>query len=93
MGVEGEGHEFGPEEEPGEPTAEEIIEACRAHLDEDAMAGFEGLEDVGDVLGYAFGALIEAGEDPDGILAAAGIILPEGSETEEEQTGKEDESV
>jgi len=93
MSVEGEGQEFVPEEEPGEPTAQEIIEACRAHLDEDAMAGFEELEDPWDVLGYAHAALIEAGEDPDEILAAAGITLPEGSGTEDKREGAEAEGV
>jgi len=92
MSVEGEGQEFVPEGEPGEPTVEEIIEACRLHLSEDEMAGFEGL-DANDALGYAYAALLEAEKDPDEILAAAGIILPEESETEGEQTGAEAEGV
>ena len=72
--VEGEGS-FSPEREQDEPTIAEIVEACREELDEDALVGFEGLEDIGDVVGYAIGALFEAGiENPEDFLREKGIL-------------------
>ncbi|MCX6809200.1 MAG: hypothetical protein NTZ65_00360 [Candidatus Berkelbacteria bacterium] len=61
------------EAEKGEPTVAELVEICTGILDEDALAGFEGLE-LDDAIGYAYAALIEAGEDPDQFLLEKGFL-------------------
>ena len=61
------------EAEKGEPTIEELVEICSGILDKDVLAGLEGLE-FDDAIGYAYAALIEAGEDPDQVLTEKGFL-------------------
>ena len=85
MSRENEGKtEFGRGEDE---VRNEIVEGCGGVIENyfpEDMEFYLGLEDVEDLVGTLYGALLEIGEDPDEILAEFGIL--EGGAREEERS-------
>ncbi len=70
-------------EEPNELTREELVAKLRSvlapeHIDY-LLEAIEQGDDLQDMIGHAYGALLEQGEDPDEVLAELGITEQEGS--------------
>lgn len=61
------------EQEAGEPTPEELADACKEVLTEEDCQELASME-IDDAIGYAFTLLLEAGEDPDEFLKEKGIL-------------------
>lgn len=56
-------------------TSAEIADACREVLGEDVCADIAAEGDPGEALGFAFAALIQAGQDdPEAFLKGEGIL-------------------
>lgn len=56
-------------------TSVEIADACRDVLDADVCADIAAEGDSGEALGFAFAALIQAGQDdPEAFLKSKGIL-------------------
>lgn len=65
--------QFNPEQEDGEPTVGDIVNACAELLGDEVREDFDGLE-FEEALGYAYSLLLENSEDPDEIFTEKGII-------------------
>jgi len=63
-----------PEKKRGDPTPDEIADACREILDEATLEEIRAIGDIEGALGLAFTALIEAGEDPEAFLIEQGVL-------------------
>ena len=68
-------------EETAELTCEELIARLRSVLNPEHIGFLEDSiqhgDDIQDMIGYAYGALLEQGEDPDEVLAELGITQAE----------------
>lgn len=71
-------------EESVELTREELVARLRGVLGPDhinyLLESIEHGDDLQDMTGYAYGALLDQGEDPDEIFAELGITQPRSSE-------------
>ncbi len=74
-----------PENNEGnlELSPEELVARLRnvlspEHIDY-LLESVEQGDDIQDMIGYAYGALLDQGEDPDEVLVELGIIQPEDS--------------
>lgn len=66
---------FTPEYESKDPTPQEVAEACRGTLDEEACEEIGVIDSLEEAISFAFTALIGAGiGDPEVFLIEKGIL-------------------